>query len=180
LNLGTILRKNRKEKKLTLKMVGEKAGISEGFLSQIENNVNSPSINTFTDICNAIGINAGEVLTQVENHEKLVLIKKSDWIEFDLPRTGFLTRRFFSPEGRIIIDSAVIVLEPGRSIPARKGIKNSQEVLCVLKGEVELTHEDHIIVMTEGDSVHYWTAPDRQMITNKGQGLSIILWVATG
>jgi len=160
-------------------MVAEKAGISEGFLSQIENNANSPSINTFKDICNAIGINPSEVLMQIENHEKLVLIKKSDWEEFDLPHTGFLTRRFFSPEDRLVIDSALLVLEPGKVIPARKGVKNSQEVLCVLKGEVELTHEDHVIVMKGGDTVHYWTVPEKQKITNKGKNLSIILWVAT-
>ena len=42
MNIGTLLRKYRKEQKLTLKVVAEKASISEGFLSQVENDVNSP------------------------------------------------------------------------------------------------------------------------------------------
>lgn len=41
MNLGTLIRKYRKERKLTLKNVAEKVSISEGFLSQVENDVNS-------------------------------------------------------------------------------------------------------------------------------------------
>ena len=66
MNLGTILRKQRKELKLTMKEVAERARISEGFLSQIENNVNNPSVDTLKNICSALGINAGDVLNQVE------------------------------------------------------------------------------------------------------------------
>ncbi len=59
MNLGALLRQKRKERKLTLKVVAEKAGISEGFLSQIENDVNSPSVDTLVNICSAIGMEAG-------------------------------------------------------------------------------------------------------------------------
>ena len=59
MNIGTLIRRCRKERKLTLKIVAEKASISEGFLSQVENNVNSPSVDTLIRICNAIGVNAG-------------------------------------------------------------------------------------------------------------------------
>ena len=50
---------------MTLKNVAEKASISEGFLSQVENDVNSPSVETLIRICNAIGINAGDLISQV-------------------------------------------------------------------------------------------------------------------
>ena len=58
MNLGSVLRKHRKELKLTMKEVAEKARISEGFLSQIENNVNTPSVDTLMNICGAMGVNA--------------------------------------------------------------------------------------------------------------------------
>lgn len=179
MNLGTILRRERKERKLTLKQVSEKAGISEGFLSQVENNVNYPSVNTLLEICGAIGINAGDILKQVEKQEKQVIIRRSEWEDFDLPHAGFITRRFFAPENRSVIDSAVLVLEPGKTIPVRKNIKNSQEVLCVLKGTVELVLDDQTTVLAEGDTVHYWSFPEKQMITNKCRDLSVVLWVGT-
>lgn len=179
MNVGTVIRKHRKNKKLTLRVVAEEAGISEGFLSQIENNVNSPSVDTLIKICNAIGINAGDVLNQVENQEKIIVVHKKDWNEIEISHTGFATRHFFSPENRSDIDSAILVLEPEKSIPVRKGIKNSQEILSVLSGKIKLIHGEEEIILSEGDTVHYLTNPEKQMITNINKNRSIVLWAGT-
>jgi transcriptional regulator with XRE-family HTH domain len=179
MNIGTLIRKCRKERKLTLKVVAEKAGISEGFLSQVENAVNSPSVDTLIRICNAVGVDAGNLISQASKQEKSILIKKSEWADIDLSHTGFVTRRFFPPESRNVIDSSILVIEPGKSIPVRKNIKNGQEVLCVLKGSVELTLGDETLSMVEGDSVHFWSNPDRRKITNSSDTISFVLWVGT-
>ncbi len=179
MDLGSVLRLKRKERKLTLKAVSAKAGISEGFLSQIENNVNSPSVDTLMSICAAIGCDAGEVIRQAQNQERISIIRKKDLSDVDIPHVGFATRRFFPPESRRTIDSAVLMVEPGKSIPARKGIRNSQEVLCVLKGSLELTHEDRKVMLNEGDMVHFWTEPGKQHITNISRSRAVALWVGT-
>jgi len=179
MNIGTLIRRARKEQKLTLKVVAEKAAISEGFLSQVENDVNSPSVDTLVRICNAIGIDAGDIITQANKQEKIIIIKKTEWDDIDLSHTGFVTRRFFPPENRTLIDSSILVIEPGKSTPVRKNIKNGQEVLCVLKGSVELkiSNEKHVLV--EGDSVHFWSNPINQKITNNSSNISFVLWVGT-
>jgi transcriptional regulator with XRE-family HTH domain len=179
MNIGTLIRRCRKERKLTLKTVAEKASISEGFLSQVENAVNSPSVDTLIRICNAIGVNAGDLISQVSKQEKIILIRKADWDDIDLSHTGFVTRRFFPPENRTVIDSSILVIDPGKSIPVRKNIKNGQEVLCVLKGSVELMLSDETVVLVEGDSVHYLSNPDSQKITNTSKNTSFVLWVGT-
>jgi len=164
---------------MTLKVVADKAGISEGFLSQIENNVNSPSVDTLMNICNAIGVNAGDILTQVESQDKVSVIRKSEWEEFEIPQSGFMTRRFFSPENRSFLDSAIIIFEPGKSIPGRKNVKNSQEILCILKGNIQFIYGDRVIDLVEGDTMHYWTLPDKQMIVNNGNTNALVLWIGT-
>ncbi len=179
MNLGSIIRKHRKEKKMTLRMVSKNAGISEGFLSQIENNVNSPSVDSLINICNAIGVNAGDIISQVEKQEKVVTIRKEDLKDDEMPHTGFVTRRFLPPDNRTIIDSSVIVLDPGKTLPGRKDVKNSQEVLSVLEGSVELVHNNEKLLLKEGDSVHYWTDVESQSISNKGRKRAIVLWVGT-
>ena len=179
MNLGTLLRKCRKDQKLTLRAVAERASISEGFLSQVENDVNSPSVDTLMRICNALGVDAGDLISQVSRREKMVVIRKAEWDEMDLSHTGFVTRRFFPPEYRTVIDSSILVIEPGKSIPVRKNIKNSQEVLCVLKGSIELQLSDETLVMGEGDSVHFWSNPENQQITNGNSEISFVLWVGT-
>jgi transcriptional regulator with XRE-family HTH domain len=179
MNIGTLLRKCRKEKKMTLKIVAEKASISEGFLSQVENDVNSPSVDTLIRICNAIGINPGDLINQASKQEKVVLIRKSEWDEMEPSHTGFVTRRFFSPDNRTVVDSSILAITPGKSIPVRKNIKNGQEILCILKGSVELILGEESFTLVEGDSVHYWSNPENQKITNTNGTTSFVLWVGT-
>lgn len=179
MNIGILIRRARKKQKLTLKIVAEKASVSEGFLSQVENDVNSPSVDTLVRICNAIGIDAGDIITQANKQEKIIIIKKSEWDDIDLPHTGFITRRFFPPENRTFIDSSILVIEPGKSIPVRKNIKNGQEILCVLKGSVELILNNEKHTLVEGDSTHFWSNPINQKIINNSADISFVLWVGT-
>ena len=179
MNLGSLIKKYRKEKKLTLKAVAEKACVSEGFLSQVENSVSSPSVDTLVNICKAIGVNAGDLLNKANGREELALAPKSEWEDIELPKTGFVTRRFLSPENRTVLDSALLFLAPEKSIPVRKNIKNGQEVLCVLKGSVELVHGDQTIKMAENDATHFYANPARQFIINKGKDIAVVLWVGT-
>ena len=78
MNIGTLLRSRRKERKLTLKNVAEKASISEGFLSQVENDVNSPSVGTLIRICNAIGVDAGDLISRASKQTKVEVIRRSE------------------------------------------------------------------------------------------------------
>ena len=50
MHLGPLIRRYRKEKKLTLKAVSKLAGVSEGFLSQVENTLNPGFFRTVTNI----------------------------------------------------------------------------------------------------------------------------------
>ena len=179
MNLGSLIKKYRKEKKMTLKIVAEKANVSEGFLSQVENSVSSPSVDTLVNICRAIGVNAGDLLNKANGREEIGLARRSEWADIELPKTGFVTRRFLSPENRSVMDSALLFLAPEKSIPVRKNIKNGQEVLCVLKGSVELMHGDQTIEMTEGDAIHFYANPARQSIVNRGKEIAVALWVGT-
>ena len=179
MNMGSLLRHYRKEKKLTLRTVAEQAGVSEGFLSQVENDVKSPSVDTLMSICRAIEVNAGELLDRAQNRERLVLIKKSDWDDVEFSHTGFATRRFFAPEDRQVIDSAVLFLEPGKSIPVRPNVKNGQEILCLLQGCLDLVQGGQTTSLTQGDAVHFWTEASHQEIINRSRELAIALWVGT-
>ena len=179
MNLGAVLRKERKKRDLTLKVVAEQAGISQGFLSQIENDVNSPSVDTLVKICDAMGLEAGHVIKQAGRQERLSVIRKSDWKDLEFPPSGFVTRRFYSSERRRIIDSSILAIEPGGNIPIRKNIKNGQETLCVLTGAVRLVHGNDNVVLNAGDSVHFYSNPENQKITNESKIVTVVFWVGT-
>lgn len=179
MNLGAVIRRERKKRELTLKVVAERAGISQGFLSQVENDVNSPSVDTLVKICSAIGVEAGQVIQQAGKQERVSVIRRSEWREVDFPPSGFVTTRFFSPENRRVLDSAVLVIEPGGNIPVRKNIKNGQEMLCVLEGTVRLTHGEDVWVLDSGDAAHFFTLPEKQRIANESGTPAVVFWVGT-
>jgi transcriptional regulator with XRE-family HTH domain len=179
MNLGAVLRRERKKRKLTLKVVSEKAGISQGFLSQIENDVSSPSVDTLVNICTAVGVEAGHIIQQAKKQERLVVIRKSEWEDLDFPPSGFVTRRFFAPEQRRVLDSSVLAIQPGGAIPVRKNIRNGQEALCLLEGSVDLVHGDEVVDLHAGDSVHFWSIPEKQKIINNSDSIAVVFWVGT-
>ncbi|MGL4773970.1 MAG: helix-turn-helix domain-containing protein [Clostridium sp.] len=55
-NLGRMVKKKRKEKNLTQLEVGEIAGISNSYISDIENGRTNPSIKSLVKICKALEI----------------------------------------------------------------------------------------------------------------------------
>ena len=174
-----MLRNHRRQKGLTLKAVAQKAGVSEGFMSQVENNVKSPSVATLMKICQALEEDMGRLLEKYREQDRLFLVRKSEWEEVELPHTGFATRRFSPPQQREQIDSAVLFIQPGRSIPVRKDVRNGQEVLCVLQGSLHLQHGDRSVTLRSGDAVHFWAEPEQQAITNRGDQMAVVMWVGT-
>lgn len=117
MNLGFLLRWYRKQNKLTFKSVADKVGVPEGFMSQVENNVKSPSLDTLIKIGEAIGVEAGQLLNQLKEKEQQFLIRRAEWDDIDIPHTGFATRRFCGIQDRTVIDSAILVIEPVKSNP---------------------------------------------------------------
>jgi transcriptional regulator with XRE-family HTH domain len=179
LSLGSLIRRHRKERGLTLKTVAERAGVSEGFMSQVENAVKSPSVETLMNICQAMDLEAGALLTQLSTQKRLFVFPKAEWDDVEISHTGFATHRLVPPERREQIDSSVLFLQPGQTLPVRKDVKGVQEVLCVLEGTLELRQASQTVIMNPGDSAHFWSISGDQSITNVGSGLAVALWVGT-
>ncbi|MCB2226264.1 MAG: XRE family transcriptional regulator [Desulfarculaceae bacterium] len=179
MNLGNELRRCRKGQNLTLKAVAEKARVSEGFLSQVENNVKSPSVETLMAIGSALSVDVGVLLSRLQKQERVFVFRTEEWAEVDMPHTGFVTRRMSPPENRAVLDGAVLFIEPGKSLPVRKNIKNGQEVLCVLDGLIELRHGDRVFQLKKHDAAHFWAEPKAQAIANIGEETAVVLWVGT-
>ena len=54
MDIGTRLKALRTAKKTTIKALSEATGLSVGFISNIERNVNNPTINSLMKICKAL------------------------------------------------------------------------------------------------------------------------------
>jgi transcriptional regulator with XRE-family HTH domain len=66
MSLGDELRKAREAAELTQEKVSVAAGIDRAYLSQLENDHKSPTVDVLFRVCRALGTPASEILARVE------------------------------------------------------------------------------------------------------------------
>ena len=71
MELGTKLRDMRQQKNLTQEELADRCELTKGYISQLENDLTSPSITTLVDLLNALGSNLSEFFRD-ETEEKIV------------------------------------------------------------------------------------------------------------
>ena len=81
MELGKKIKQMRNQKGLTQEELADRCELTKGYISQLENDLNSPSIATLTDILSALGSNLSEFF-QEEREEKIVF-SKNEFIEKD-------------------------------------------------------------------------------------------------
>ena len=68
--LGEEIRKSRLEAKLTQEELAFRAGISRQYVSLLELDQKSPTIDLLIRLCKAMGVSAGEMVARVEQAPK--------------------------------------------------------------------------------------------------------------
>ena len=68
--IGNELRKARDEASLTQEQLSFAAEIDRTYVSQLENNKKSPTVEVLFRICKALGVSASEVIARVERSVK--------------------------------------------------------------------------------------------------------------
>lgn len=66
MRIGSSIQWIRQAKKITTIQVAEEAGMSQGYLSMVENNVRIPSLDKLQDICRVLGVPVTMVIMLAE------------------------------------------------------------------------------------------------------------------
>jgi len=66
MKLGQVIKKIRKERKLTQVQLAEKIGKSDRLITYVERGIMNPSLGTLYDISNALGVSVSEIFFQCE------------------------------------------------------------------------------------------------------------------
>jgi len=64
--LGDELRKARKDAGLSQEKLASKAGVHRTYVSLLERNVKSPTVDVLLRLCKAMGVSAAEIIGRVE------------------------------------------------------------------------------------------------------------------
>lgn len=151
MDIGTKIRKRRQEIGLSLRELGEKAGITAGFLSQVENNQASPSLNSLHNIARALNAPMFYFLDDhpsgnvVKANEREKIIFPGDKIEYEL-LTSELSRQMMT---------LLIRLEPYTSRIALPLPRPTEQWMYVIHGELLIKINNESYLLNVGDTVYF-------------------------
>lgn len=173
MDLGSKIKQMRNQKGLTQNELADRCELTKGYISQLENNLNSPSIATLTDILAALGSNLAEFF-QEETEEKVVF-SKEEFIEKD--SDGVLWNWLIPNAQKNMMEPVLVVLEEGAStsgdIP-----HEGEEFGYVLEGKIAVVLGNKHHSCKKGEAFYY-PASKPHSIINKGKGKARFLWIST-
>ncbi|GAA0502929.1 XRE family transcriptional regulator [Saccharopolyspora thermophila] len=172
--VGERVRELRKARRMTLLSVAQRAGISEGYLSQVERGIANPSIATLRQIAGALGLRVGDLFAdQGGGRARVLRVADRPGLEF-----GVLGRKYrLTPRPARNVEVFIGEFDPGGSTgddPYTHG--KSEEFVLVLKGRVELQLDGEAIELAAGDSADYSSATPHRLVETGGAPASV-LWV---
>jgi len=152
------IRQIRKNKGLTLSQLGEVTGLSKALLSRIENNKTSPPIATLSKISQGLGVPIGVFFEEEEKDKKGYVVtrrNKRKQIVSRGTRIGFTYHSLTSVKPKHVMEPFVIRYPVIKKEPKVLFDHSGEELLFVLKGEMELVYGKEKIRLKTGDTIHF-------------------------
>ena len=140
MEIGEKLRNLRIQKNLTQEELGERTDLSKGYISQLERDLSSPSMETFFSILEVLGVTPEEFFHQEAANLQVVYSKEDHTVYFD-EENGYELEW-------LVADSNEKEMEP---------------VLLTFEGELELSLGETVYVAKAGQSIYYQATKQHQL-----------------
>lgn len=178
-HFGEKLRQVREHKGYTLKVVAQKAGVSESLVSQIERNHVSPAIDTLLALADVLDINLEFLFEEYRKTRPVHIIRageRTTAIEDDI-----LYENLSEPDSsdkNNTFETYVIKIPAGAHTHRGSYGHIGREVGVILKGKGSLKYENKEYSLNEGDSVSF-SAGVPHVLENTGDTTLEAIWVVT-
>ncbi|WP_342045215.1 helix-turn-helix domain-containing protein [Bacillus sp. OTU530] len=166
MEIGSKIRAIRKRKKITIAQMCEGTGLSKGFISNVENNNTSPSINTLQTISNFLGVPLPYLLLEKKQHMRV--IKKTERTHSTFNN---LKIEHLSSKGGLRM--MLVEFPPGASM-GEANAHEGEECHVVLEGRVIAEQGEDSMIIEEGDSFS-WNASVPHFVKNIGEEKAVLL-----
>ena len=173
MEIGQKLKRYRTQNGLTLEELASRCELSKGFLSQIENDITSPSISTLGDIVEALGMDMSTFFKE----EKTAQFVFTDLDYFEDEKEDSKITWIVPNAQKNEMEPILLELEPGgesNEIPPHEG----EELGYVLSGKVTMVMGEESYVIKKGQTF-YITGDMAHQLVNDHQQKARILWVCT-
>lgn len=159
LKISYRIKEIRKEKHITIQELADRASVSKGLISQIENNRTIPSLPVLMNIVHALSLDLTVFFKDIyanNNEQQVFVIRADDYKPLKKETAkGFDYQRIFT---RNIqggpVDFVLLKLKKG----ARRNkmvVTDAFEYKYLVKGKIEYLIEDKNYILEEGDSIFF-------------------------
>lgn len=153
--LGSRLHFYRKQKGMTLAFLGQKAGVSAPFLSQVERGEKVPSLSVLIKITGALGIKISHLILDQQFSESIMVTRSSERqpLSRDLKQAGH--NYFTFAQKSTSSGPEFFIIKPAFDIP--EGLYHdhpNEEFVFVLQGPIELKTKIANYILYTGDAAY--------------------------
>ena len=173
--VGERLRTIRTRRRATLREVADRANLSESFLSQVERGVASPSVASLQRIAGALNITVADLFEPDAARSTPRVLRREGRPSLALGTRG---RKFLlSPRPLENLEVFIGELQPGGATAESPYIHgDSEELVVVLSGTIELQLADRVLELSSGDSIDYRSSIPHRVV-NVGEDVAEVMWI---
>lgn len=150
--IGKKIYDRRKELNLSLRTLGKMTNLSASFLSQVENDLTSPSISSLQAIATALRIPMFTFLD--DDNQTEVVVRRDARKKLSFPHSHIVYELLTSDLSRQMM-AFLVRLEPGARYQAQRLYRPTEEMMYVLQGEMDICVGERIYRLNTGDCIYY-------------------------
>lgn len=152
-DIGSRLKELRTMLGMSQKDLAEKVDLTSSFISQLESNQISPSLSSFIQICNALDINPGDLLSKKDTGSRKWLIKnESVSSNTQILEDGIKIYTITTGER---LSARRVIFPPGTILKKHFQYKRVPEFIYVVKGDLSVSVEGSMERLTPGDYLYF-------------------------
>lgn len=148
--IGNRIREVRKARKLTVRELAERAGVSTGLVSQVERGLTDPSLETLRRLSAALGLPLFDLFRQEEAEDEVAVVRRERRIQVRSPQGGIEYTRVSAGSARLEVLEGT--LEPGGASSEARYSHPSEECVLLLTGRLVVEAGDGRYELGPGDS----------------------------
>jgi transcriptional regulator with XRE-family HTH domain len=159
IQISNKIKEKRKTKGITIQELADKADVSKGLISQIENNRTVPSLLVLINIIRALNLDMNEFFHEIGQQQqtsRVVIKQEASYQVFEKEAAkGFLYKRVLTRSVKNYpVD--IVVLELKKGARRTQMVKtDAYEYKYILQGTVEYQVENEKYILKAGDSLFF-------------------------
>lgn len=176
MQIGTKIKALRLKKGLTQEELGERTDLTKGYISQLERDLNSPSIETLFSILEVLGSTPKEFFDDAVESQHVVYTK-DEQTSFTDQEKKYTIQWLIPTSNEKEMEPVILTFkEQGEFKQFEPSL--AETFIYVLKGRIRVVIGKDEYIASEGHSVYYEASSNHQ-IFNAHQGITRLLLVAT-